>query len=114
MTHKLIQESILAAAAAMVVSGLIGLMPSNNPKIFLARGSVGGIGAIFASRRLCLQLKEKIERDITTQVKQELESQSQHQSMQNQIENLENHLKNLENWYSNVIPTILTTKIIIM
>jgi RNAse (barnase) inhibitor barstar len=123
MTHKLIQESILAASAAMVVSGFMGLMPSNHLKIFLAGGSV------FVGRRLCLQLKEKIERDITTQVRldrlenyfknlehilQSLEEDittkikpeinasvenchRQHQSAKDRFDNIEHYLKNLEN-----------------
>jgi hypothetical protein len=91
MTHKLIKESIVAASAAMVISGLIGLIPSNHLRILLAGGSV------FAGRKLCLQLKEKIERDITIQLRQKLESQTQHQPIQDRLDCLENHFKNLEN-----------------
>ena len=44
-------------------------MSDRNPKIVLAGCAVGGTGAIFASKKICLQLKEELEQDIKSNVK---------------------------------------------
>ena len=72
MTQQLIRKNILATSAAIVFIGLTGLMSYKNPKFFLAGCAVGVTGAIFASKKFCLQLKEELERDITVKVKKSL------------------------------------------
>lgn len=125
------QESILATSVAIIVSGLIGLMPSNNLRVFLAGGSIGGIGTIFASKKFGLQSTEK---DIEARVRQLLKTEfdpklkdrfndflnlSQQQldreliensSMQKQIDNLENQLKSIEKLLQSLEPDSIDKK----
>ncbi len=72
MTQQSIWKNILVASAAIIVGGLTVLMSDRNPKIVLAGCAVGGTGAIFASKKFCLQFKEELERDITIKVRESL------------------------------------------
>lgn len=63
MKHKLIRNSVFTASTVLLISGLIKLLPSHNPQLFLIAGTLGLTGTTL--------VKKEEKQDPTKKIKQE-------------------------------------------
>ena len=65
MKHKLIRDSVFAASTMLLISGLIKLLPNQNPQLFLIAGTLGLTGT-------ALVKKNEQQQDLTVKIDREL------------------------------------------